>query len=853
MLIPENRKFEQPSVKYHVISLVLKMTESIETYLNRSKSWPNIDQNILKTSLSNHIQRNFPDVDLILSDWDEKDADLSVSDYLDTSLDLLEKYKILTPKMLEESYVTFDLKEFLTKYETIVDESHLRRLQVKAVKLFLDLEPALFRPKTDLFEMVVSFSLEFYYNFKDAKVLEMLNRLLKNTGIFDGCLFEIDLWIDGILNLKSYDADLAVFFCGLVKKVDENSVVYNKKLFEMKGANFSPLLIALDCVETKALKNYLSFVILNLFHLQVDTTAFVETVSNFEFLGNDLINYIQKWDHLEVTEMPKYKGKLLERFYKFSTDFLNGNLDSFDFDLYPNFKLNLLQCAIFYVTNLIKADMLKENQVKNTLKLISCFISDDTFNDDRYVKTILGHPTLLRNLTLFDAQDFSTKLILDVVKGAKSTEQYLVDFRRKVVSMICKVFRKSDKYENSSISIEVIETVALDYNQCRKLIEKFVNSLESKRFYQVACYCLDRMSELAKNDYNLEPLSNEVINKLSHLLTILLDDQISNSSNLSLSLLNYLKVFPHNLEGVESKLFDSLLKVTEFNKDNLALSEFLLDRKSELITNFENNLDGICSKRSFILYLLDKVIEMCHEDALLEKIFNKCESYIIKALQKPHKAGQHFQNRYHSLGILIDKFMKPENFGAQIQKFETCELFHVFLLKKIYGKVDKNEKVLNNMIMTFLHLIMSLLKQKATKNVENLNEIAEIVWDFLHEVDKEKFDMTFLSSNETFKMFCKLCLKYGLTGDFVLVKILTELVDFCVVEEDAKLILEMLLSHSQFLDVILGDYQKDEILNLWLILCRKWPQFMERSHIPVLLSAYKATNTDKTILILLKM
>nr|XP_015834339.1 PREDICTED: uncharacterized protein LOC100141557 [Tribolium castaneum] len=845
-VIPQERTFERASVKYHVMCLCLKMAKSLENYLNRSKAW-NIDQEVLKILLSNYIQRNFPDVELILNDWDQKDDDLSLCDYLDTALDLLQTYKSLAPKILNDFSLTFDLKQFLTKCETLENS---QRLQVKAVKFFLDLEPALFRPKTDLFETILLLSFEFYYDSRDPIVLEMLTRVLQSTGLFDGYLFEIDFWIDGVLNLKSYDEDVAKFLCSLIRKIDEDSGEFNRKLFELQGANFSPLLLGIDGV-SKSMKNYLNFVILNLFHLQVDdASAFVVIVSNFDFLSSDLLEYMNNWSNLVVTDLPKCKGKILEEFHKFSSDFLNQDLEkNFNCDLYPNFKLNLLQCVIFYITNLIKADVLKENQIKNTVKFISGFISDDTF-DERYVKTILGNSLLLHNLTLFDSNNFSTQLILNVIKSAKNAniDDYLTHFRRKIVSTISKIFRKSDKYENATLSMEVIETVSLSSEQCRKLLEKFAISVEIKRFFPVACYCLDRMSE---NDSNSQPLSNETVQKLTQILQILLEEQVTNSHSLSLSLLNYLKVFPHNLEGVESKLFDSLVSTTEFNKDNLSLCEFLLDRKPEIFSNFENNLDVICSKRSFILFLLDVVVQKC-DNALLEKIFNKCESYIIKALQKPHKAGQHFQNHYRSVGILIERFMKPDG-ASQIQKFETCELFHFYLLKKRYDKVDRNEKVLGNIIMTLIHLLMSLLKQKSgSKSVENLTEIGELFNEFLSEIPKEKFDMTSLSSNETFKMFCKLCLKYGLTGDLVLVKILSQLVQLCTVEDEGKLILEMLLSHSHFLDVILSD-SHDEIANLWLILCEKWPLFMERSHIPVLLSAYKATNSDKTILHLLKM
>ncbi|RZC40078.1 nucleolar pre-ribosomal-associated protein 1, partial [Asbolus verrucosus] len=784
-IVPENHTYEKPAIKYNVLSLLLKMAKSVRNYLEKSKSWDNVDHELLTTSLSQHFNRNFPNIQFVLTDWDQSDEDLSNADYLETALDLLEEYRILAPKMLEEIEPILDVKDLLSKTEIIVNSSLLRKLQVKAVKFFMGLEPVLFGPKTELFEIVISFSLEFYYTSKDLTALHVLHDILKNSGIFDGFSIEIDLWID------------------------------------------------------------------------VDPTAFKDVASKLQFLSSDLIRYTENWNNLEIVTLSKCKGNLLEDFQKFSIGFLENHLEIFDYDLYPNHKLNLLQTAIFYSTNLIKAETLRENHMENCKKFMAFLFSEKAFEDDRYIWAILGNPAILHNFTLFDSDDFTTKLVTDIVKGMDQciAKDCITEFRQKIFSVISKVLKKPQKYTNARISVELLGTFGLDYQQCYKLNEKFVSLEDNKCFYRVACYCLDRMANLAKNDLNLQPLSNEVIKKLARFLAALINDQTPNVHNFSLAFLNYLKVFAHNLEGVEIELFDNLLSMTEFHKDNLLLCEFLLDRKPEFMLSFENNLDEICLKKSLLLKLLNVVIKQ-DSVTLLQKVFDRFENHIIKALLKPHKAGQHFQNHYESVGVLVEKFLKPDSFGAQIQKFETTELFHVYLLQIIYSKVEKNIKNLENMIMTFVHLLISLLKQKGgTKPVDNFVKICQVFVTFLHEIEKDKVDLTFLISNETFKTFCKLCLKYGVSGDVVLLKIMAQLVELCVGEEDGRLILDMFLSHSQFLDVVLGDSNKVELLNLWHVMCTKWPQFMERSHVPVLLSSYKATKgeADKIVLSLLKM
>ena len=87
----------------------------------------------------------------------------------------------------------------------------------------MDLEPALFKSQTDLFRNVVLFSLEYYHEVKDLNFLTVLRQLLKNSGVFDGFLHEVDFWIDGILNLKSYDTNVAVFLYELLQKSEKNA------------------------------------------------------------------------------------------------------------------------------------------------------------------------------------------------------------------------------------------------------------------------------------------------------------------------------------------------------------------------------------------------------------------------------------------------------------------------------------------------------------------------------------------------------------------------------------------------------------------------------------------------------
>ncbi|KAJ8983574.1 hypothetical protein NQ317_006619, partial [Molorchus minor] len=143
-----------------------------------------------------------------------------------------------------------------------------------------------------------------------------------------------------------------------------------------------------------------------------------------------------------------------------------------------------------------------------------------------------------------------------------------------------------------------------------------------------------------------------------------------------------------------------------------------------------------------------------------------------------------------------------------------------------------------------------------------LKNIVSVFKDILEKVILKAADedLTNISQNETIKLYIKLCLKFGISGEPTLLKILANLVNILAKsmdKEDGRLILEMMLSHSEFLNYVLGEHSdiKLGILSLFLVLCKNWSEFMERNHIPVLLAAYRSmvNRCDRIILSMLKL
>lgn len=854
MLIPENNFFyEKQAVKHQILMLLLKMTSSVQNYLKRAADWDNIDLKTLSVLLANQISRNFPDAVTVLHEWDrisdESDecARCTIDEYLESVFDLFETYQVLAPSLLDSCNQKFDLKQFLGKTEL-----SNKIINVKIIKFFVTLNPELFLIKSDSFEMVLKTTFQLYYQSpRDLLAFDVLRVILQNSGIFDDFEHEIPIWIDGVLNIKHFDGNID-FLIDLIKICQEKGAEYDKKNYEMK-AEFSPMLLGLNDyfknhVSHKLLKNYLNFVILNLFHIQNDCNNFNKIVFNLDCLAPDLLSYIKNWSEKQVTILKSLKGCVLKSFHEFSVCILENGFSEFNFDPNSNLILYFLHCMVFYLNNLKRADVLCEKHVSNCQNFLDFLTSNKTFRNEKFITEIFRNKLFLNNFEVLKPNDLLTNFILDLIKKFKSSnykiEPHLFDFREKIVGTLCKVFKNPQNFQN--VIITSPEIFDLNYTQSVQLIENVIENDGNSVFYDIVCYCLNQISCLVKKDYSLPPLSDGVFKKITQMFVVLIKN-LSSVEIFSRSLLNYLKVFPHNLKALdEVDLFESLILMPEYNRDNLLLAQFLLGHKTDFFDCFIKNLDVICGKKGFILGLLDVVVE--HNDLnLMETIYAKIENQIIKALQKPHKAGPHFQKHYQNVSFLIKKCMKKSCFSDQIHKFETTELFHVYLLNEVF---QLNQQKTDKQIMTFIHLILNLLKMKGSdKQIENFNEISSIFFNFLDEIPS---DLNFVN-NETFKLFCKLCLKYGVGNDVVLLSILSKLVIF-LSEDDAKLILDMLLSHSLFFDVVLGDFHKTELVELWMVLCERWPHFMERGHVPIILSAYRATqqDSDKIILGLLK-
>lgn len=927
ILFPEDGSFQNRSVKFCVLGLVVRILQSVHNYVTAAEKWvKGDDYNRFKRLISDHIERNFPNIQSIMKDWqlvDEREeskiVQYTAADYLKAAFQLLDYYKDLSPNTLDSLNAVLNLTDLFGTILQLSNSKDTQELFVKAVNLVLAIDPSIFLPNKKIFTFVTPVLFDFYHTNRDASSRESLHDLFKNTSLFEGAESEIYVWIDSVRNVKAFDDRLNSFIIQTFKltyanvndyldvisecradsienEIDADGVKriiegFSEENYEttnvnlaIRHVNLSPLILGglatLQKASGKTVMNYFNCVGVLLLHLQTNpdvlTNLFLKSG-----LDADVLKYIGSCKDAESVEL-KMKGNL-KVMQDFLAAYFSDNFQSFlesrsvELDVYPDHSLNLLQMTVFHLTNLMKLGKLSETHTKNCLLLLEHLRANNQFGS-KHLQTIFSHPVLLRNFSPLKA-GISTNFIAHAVKIIQKDfkgemELFLKAYRNKIVHCVFKAVKKLTKSKHKDDYgdlVQLLEIFELELEQCVKIIEN-ISSLAEKSsgtVYSILQYCLKVFVRITRDLEIYRPLDAQIFKNLSQYLATLNVEQ-QQTEVFAENLLDYLTTFPHNLEHIFDGLFCSLVQKVDYCKGNSLLAAFLFGKSSDSVSyrnTILENIENICAKKGLLLPLLDNIKK--DDVELLNLIYDKFKDVISRALEKPQKAGQHFQKHYKGAVMLLDVCFPKEQipqFFAKIQKYDVSEVFHANLLLTLFKKhlhENVTEKQALNALLTFIHLALSLLKK--LKKEESFNDIEEIVkvlstvCDSVSAIETTKtFEFNTLLQNDSFLLFSKFCLKFGISSKAPLLNVLSKLLQLTsFTQEHASDVLEMIGSHSEFLEVVLNEEsdQKRELLLLMLVLCEKWPGILQKNHVPLLLASYGATlsECDRCILKMLKL
>ncbi|KAF5272617.1 hypothetical protein FQR65_LT17317 [Abscondita terminalis] len=878
-VIGDNQHFDKSTVKFQCVSLLAEFAKCATNYYIHTENYLSIqDRKTFKNFLNNYLYRNFLTATNLVNDLSK--GDVVDPKYLNTIFDLLNVYETFCPPLLE-NFTKTTLEDLLRYIERLPSDTN--RLKIRAFKLFLNFGPSIFNVESDTFEFCFSMSLQIYCDDKDDVAYELLNSMLRNVGIFDDFLNEIDVWINGFLYLprvndacsdfvqvlKHTSHNILRFFNVIQEMTDnledmeqdnlsiahilsESSDFYDN--FGIKRRTIGPLIIGTfdyleNIVASKNLKMLANVVLVNLLHLQINPIPLhILATQNQHLISKSVINYIRGWANGEITILTKTKLRPIE---DFSSRFLTNDVNTFFNESEETTPMQYLNQALFYFTHL-KENLLNDTHVDNCAKVCDRFCKND-------LSIIFKHPSLIQRFspTVFTATNrFLAQITLEPAT-------YLKPYRKKLALSI----EASLKNGNRSHVMQNLDTFGIDSHQCENLLSACskmdidVDDQDSLSFHKnLTSYLLKNY--LTNVDFS-RPLDDSIVVWISCLITSLNANQFD-TADITILLRKILETFPHTVPLVPSQLFESIFDKNNFCVHSAEFAGFLLKHRSDFLDIVLKRIDTVVKIKGLLLPLLESAINVKNE--ILESIYEKFEHSILKGLSKPNKAGPHFEKYYAVIGHLIHRFMSKErslSFVKKVHKLDYAEVFHIQALVSIFTKAlcqEISHSDIQNTVVTLAHATNQMFKKrdKSDHDWSKLITITQITTSYYETLISKQSSFKMVCESEIFNLYCDYCLKHGLSGksEFLQTfRVLTNVFNFT--EQEMEQFLEKIGAHSNFLEIALGNESecKSRLFDLMLVLCERWPVLLKRNHVPVLLSAYHGSMgaADRTILVLLQM
>lgn len=532
VLTSDTMSHEHIGIRHKSILLLCTMLESVDRYLskvNTLTAFTAENKQTLKGLVVDYLNKNLPPASVLLNDWrksvtaSDELLDPSVPvpelyEHLSKLLDILYKYNILCPQLVDHITKELNTSEFLQTIENLCagNMEVTAEMQMKAINLLLISDASLFIPSTELFAYVLPLLLKLYFKMRgslQAKVESTLCQLLNITGMFEGCSEEIMVWLYAILEQDSYSDDIGNFLVSVVKTSNKNFLKYVQRLTSLKESTsdesyynarkvieslhidvdrglqcvherqfhvmLSPLFLGfLDTLtgsDTVAISPYINTVLINLLHSQTSPMLLVKLIldDNYNsYFDKHTVKYYKSWTDCSTLVSIKKSYVCNSPVVKLNKYLINDEQDSDISTVLENIEwqhyycITLTKLIIFYLSQLASKRILTEVQQKKCLNSVIYLLNK--CNNVNILFTcldyILKHPVLLQNFTT--AHD--TK---------QQSEKYCTTFTLNIIQELLKTKTKTElKTYLNAYRMKLVRELLLMLNKCGKNKEALVSS-----------------------------------------------------------------------------------------------------------------------------------------------------------------------------------------------------------------------------------------------------------------------------------------------------------------------------------------------------------------------------------------
>lgn len=478
-----------------------------------------------------------------------------------------------------------------------------------------------------------------------------------------------------------------------------------------------------------------------------------------------------------------------------------------------------------------------------------------------------------------------TKFIVELTKYiAELNKDYLDDivhhYRTKITNQIEQALIQANNDKKtfkppakSDDVLEILDVFSLQHEHLVTIIESVMKlpaaefSTESpvgNIFNDILGFVLKRVADL-----KVKVLPSEHIKSICKIYIIASNQANDQSINEKFedAIYSYFKVFYHSIGSVPDELFSAILKSGKPSKITIKLASLLLERNRKFTEIFVQLLPTLTTKKELIYPLLNVIANgsLKLETSLLSSMYSEFKNGIMKAIEKPQKAGVIYKENIFSTLFLIENCM-PLNecidFAKKANKFDSAEVYQLQIIKAIHlkalgtEKTEQQEHIFVNFINIFIQLF-SLLLKRDTLDYPKINGYAVIISQWLNlrkslsTIHPESYKK--IINSPLWTMIGRTCLKIGINSEpsndssAILLKVFGFLCDNFYSnnsddDEPAKLY-EMALSHSAFFDLALQSQRsntKTYLMYTLFVLLQKNASSIKSNHVPVFLGAYQA-------------
>lgn len=905
------KDFEKHRIKFDIINHIFTFYPNIDIILNslyrsinlttRKKSEES--DKLVKSQLKNTLEilllviKNFPSII-------EKIP--SVIDYLEV-LQPLYEYRLTACENVDNNQ-DLEIEMKVVKVILCLQPSILSLESERFQRVFLV-----------LIQVYCCSSSEDYKN--EAKTL--LTGILNNTNIFQSEeSLEVTIWLETFRNVKrgilkeaasafvkvlrslknsgidqfKWDMkDIVKCDQDLLQSIDLSTYIEsNDGTVQSNLGPMLPALLALKSNEINRINEFVEIAIILLYnsHPQLKKRFIGLLESEHVELNTKIINYVKKKCLTSFGDILDFSGESIYK--KLQESIISGDtIEIATRDIQQ--LVILINQVVFCAIQLDKSGKLDDNKTQlmaSYIQILYTILLDVEKND-----TSLAISDVFEKVQGIDEKKVNKIYNLTISQPSKNVikqifkcQSLLLDQFNivkpnaitKFVTTLCQIFKENldfesctSGYRNKIISelndimssgvmkndvSEIVTKFSLDETNCIGLLNGLVKYKGSGKELQfkLLTVLIARLVTLKRIS-----LSTKMIQKVEKVYVDAVENTAIDMSEFEKVFLDYFTTFPHNIGDLSAKLI-----MLAFREDQTATKTFvrlihtIFTRNDSWNGTFKADVMKLKKELMYPLLSVALTKGIIANDQL-KPIYQEFKSGIIKAIEKPNKAAQIYRENVQTSLILIELAMplnECQDLALKKFKFEATDVYQIKMLHGVFTKALKansDVKIFDNFLNHWLHLFNLSVNMS-----QNTNEpFFEVLEDWL----KSKPSLpnsTSITHGNNLESFYKTCLKTGLKsieGSKMLVLLAKFIRSITVSPEEIVTIFDMILTHSNFFNVVFnfkssGNELKRNLFFLLNVLVQKNPSVAQEKHVPIFLSAYQATmlSSDQLILNLLR-